>query len=227
MSFRPPRPPKRKEIVASSSGTLSSSSSPLPPPSSSASPATSQASSRSASPSKPPAIHHHLVPPSKVPKGCRPRHSKSFYLPGPEHVLTLPGQDYSQIPSTSSGRPRVTQIPRLEFGAKERPRDAIDDLHMSSDTFDIINDVFITDVPESEQVQREKQKQKKQKQWKKWTEDIIPSLLRPHLRLLRKTASLRSMPRHKAHQCNCDGMSSRRLKVVCVSFEREFNVYSS
>jgi hypothetical protein len=97
---------------------------------------------------------------------------------------------------------------------------------MPSDAIDIVNDVFIADVSESEEVRRQKQKQKKQKQWKKWTQDIIPSLLRPHLRLLRKTASWRSMPRYTEHQCNCNGTSSRHLKVVCVSFEREFDISS-
>jgi hypothetical protein len=161
-----------------------------------------------------------------IPKERQPRYSSGFYLPGPEHILTLPGQVYSQMPSASHGRTiHLTQVPRRDTGVRVPPADSDGDPYRPLSAFDIVNDVFIADESELEEVQREKQKRKKQKQWKKWTQDVIPSLLRPHLRLLRKSVSLCSVPRHTEHRCSCNGASSRRLKVVCVSFEREFYVF--
>jgi hypothetical protein len=219
MTFRPPRPPKRRAV-----GGVEDS---LPPSSSSPSSATtSRSTSRSASPSKSSTVHHHLVPPPMVPKTRRPRHSRSLYLPGPERILTLPGQEYSQMPSASRGHTaRVTHFPRRDLGApREPPEVPDDDLCRSSEPFDIINNVFISDAPDAEELQREKQRLKKQKQWQRWTQDVIPSLLRPHLQLLHNSASLCSVPQHTKHQCKCNAASLRRLKVVCVSFECEFNI---
>src|ERR1700676_1895772 len=123
MSFRPPRRPKRKEV---------SNADPLPSLSSTPS---SPTTSRSTSPSKPsPLIHHHLVLPHHVPKNRRPRYSRELYLPGPERVFTLPGQDYSQIPSTSRGCTSYdTRIPRRNAEAGTSPNVFNDDQHRSSD----------------------------------------------------------------------------------------------
>jgi CxC1 like cysteine cluster associated with KDZ transposases len=209
MSFRAPKPPKRKGV----SGSALQPSSYLTP----------------ASPSKTPAARH-LVPPSVIPRNRRPRNSRDLYLPGPEQILTLPGQSYSQMPFSSHGRSAnatSTHVPQnvgRHTGARDCSADPDDNPYRSPGAFDIINDIFVADAPKSEELQREKQRQKKEKQWKKWTQEVIPSLLRPHLRLLRKSASLRSIPQHTDYHCKCGGTSSRRLKVVCVSFEREFYI---
>jgi hypothetical protein len=219
MSFRAPKPPKRKGV----------SDSVLQPSSSLTATSTSLSTSCSASPSKAPAARH-LVPPSMIPRSRRPRNSRDLYLPGPEQILTLPGQSYSQMPSSShvrSTNASSTHVPQnvgRHTGAHDLSAGPDNNPYRSPGAFDIINDIFVADAPESEEFQREKQRRKKEKQWKKWTQEIIPSLLRPHLRLLRKSASLRSMPQHTDYHCKCGGTSSRRLKVVCVSFEREFYI---
>jgi hypothetical protein len=156
-----------------------------------------------------------------VPKLRRVRNSNSFYLPGPEKILSLPGQNYSQMPL-----PRHSLAARVNHSsgcltvpANNAPEVFDDDPFISSDGVDILNDILIDTTPESEEIQREKTKRKKEKQWKTWTQVVIPSLIHPHLRLLRKSFSLRSMPQHAEHQCKCNGTGSRRLTVVCVSFE--------
>jgi hypothetical protein len=83
-----------------------------------------------------------------------------------------------------------------------------------------MDDIFINDEPEPESIKCQKQQRKKEKQWKKWTEEVIPSMLRPHLYLLCKSESLHSIPQPTKPQCSCHG-SSHKLKVVCVYFERE------
>ncbi|KII96215.1 hypothetical protein PLICRDRAFT_63777, partial [Plicaturopsis crispa FD-325 SS-3] len=53
-----------------------------------------------------------------------------------------------------------------------------------------------------------------------WTADIIPALVDPHLRLLRVTASLRTVPPMGKARCTCDGLvRTRTLAVMCVGFE--------
>jgi hypothetical protein len=159
-----------------------------------------------------------------IPRSRRPRNSHDLYLPGPEQILTLPGQSYSQLPSSSRGRSTNASSTYVPQNVGDFSAGPDDNPYRSPGAFDIINDIFVADAPESEELQREKQRRKKEKQWKKWTQEVIPSLLRPHLRLLRKSASLRSVPQHTDYHCKCGGTFARRLKVVCVSFEREFYI---
>ncbi|KAL6305915.1 hypothetical protein BKA93DRAFT_730537, partial [Sparassis latifolia] len=59
---------------------------------------------------------------------------------------------------------------------------------------------------------------KKARQWQRWATEVIPSLLLPHMELLRLSESLRQnvdIPR----ACTCGGEHVRTLKVVCVYFE--------
>lgn len=212
MSFRPPKPRRRK---ADSSPPPQSSSAEISTP-------TSCSTSRSTSPSKLPAVHRHLVPTVTMPKLRRVRNTNSFYLPGPEKILSLPGQSYSQ--TTLPRRGRVNHSSRHPAAPiNDAPEVFDDDPFMASDDGDILNDILVEAAPNSEELQREKQKHKRKKQWKTWTQVVIPSLLRPHLQLLRRSVSLRSVPPHKEHQCECNGTGFRRLKVVCVSFEGAFD----
>lgn len=60
---------------------------------------------------------------------------------------------------------------------------------------------------------------KKERQWRKWSEDIIPALLKPYLSLLQETSGLRNM--NNARKRNlCEGcMQGRLLDVSCIFFE--------
>ncbi|PPR01991.1 hypothetical protein CVT26_008736, partial [Gymnopilus dilepis] len=70
---------------------------------------------------------------------------------------------------------------------------------------------------------REARDEKKRRQWQKWSEDIIPALLRPYLHLLKETSGLRLMESVRRKGCKgCDGV--RQLTVSCIYFERIENI---
>lgn len=68
----------------------------------------------------------------------------------------------------------------------------------------------------------EKSAGKKERQWQKWSEDIIPALLKPYMSLLRKTSGLRTMEGVRKNQGCVGCIKGRLLEVSCVFFEREF-----
>lgn len=55
--------------------------------------------------------------------------------------------------------------------------------------------------------------------WQRWSEEVIPDLLKPYLQLLRKTGGLRVMD--KVHnRAGCKGCANGRLiNISCVFFE--------
>ncbi|RDB20434.1 hypothetical protein Hypma_012497 [Hypsizygus marmoreus] len=57
---------------------------------------------------------------------------------------------------------------------------------------------------------------KKEKQWKRWADEVIPSLLAPYLTILRESASLRDVEQ-QLDGCQC---GARKIDVICVYFER-------
>jgi hypothetical protein len=134
----------------------------------------------------------------------------------------VPGQVYVQQASTSRGRHQLRHqhnqtSDNLDL---DQTPNVVDDLNAPSSDFNFTTDVFVSDPPETAEVRREQQQRKRQKQWRRWTDEVIPSLLRPHLRLVRKSKSLRSLPRLATSQCTCGSSSLRRLKIICVFFER-------
>lgn len=63
-----------------------------------------------------------------------------------------------------------------------------------------------------------KQQDKKRRQWRKWSETIIPEMLKPYLSLLRETESFRSLDNVRRRQI-CTGCSEGRvLQVSCIYF---------
>lgn len=174
-----------------------------------------------------PTIHHHLVPPTKIPRGRRPRHSQGQFIPGPRQILSVPGQSYVQRSSLSRGRPQLLQQSQASTIRNPELHDPIDDSHAPTSDFDFMTDVFISDQPDTEEMRQEKLRRKKGKQWARWTQEVIPSLLRPHLRLLHKSRSLCEVPRSFTYRCTCNASSSRSLAVVCVFFERMCDVSCS
>ena len=75
--------------------------------------------------------------------------------------------------------------------------------------------------PDEVDIDREARDEKKRRQWRKWSEDIIPALLRPYLQLLRETSGLRVMDSVRRKGCRgCDGV--RQLTVSCIFFESRF-----
>lgn len=64
--------------------------------------------------------------------------------------------------------------------------------------------------------------EKKKRQWRKWSEDIIPALLKPYLKLLEETSGLRHMENVRNKGCKgCNNV--RQLEVSCIFFERKYD----
>lgn len=178
-------------------------------------PSSSSPSSRSVSPSKPSASSH-LVPPSEFPRDRRPRHSQSMYLPGPDHLFSLLGQDYSQEPSTSRGCvPYVDEMQPTFTPSLLSP----DPVEAGSNPVD---DIFITENSDVDDLQHESRRLKRKKQWLTWTDEVIPSLICPYLQMLRTSQSLRSISRTQLTNpgCSCS-RGIYHLKIVSVYFESE------
>lgn len=200
MSFRPPKAYKPRRPGSPSSAVASCS------------------ASHSASPSKVSSAHQHLVLPSMVPKQCRPRNTHGMFISRPDISVAIPGQDYTQMPFPDRGHKghAATSANTISGStAYSYPEDATTD---EPPAFDI-DDVFI----EPQMEIQEDQRHKRQTQWRRWMDEVIPSLLCPHLSLLRKLASLRSISQSDSFNCMCGKASARHLKVVCVHFEGMFS----
>lgn len=164
--------------------------------------------SRSVSPSK--STVSHLVSPSELPMPRRPRNSQNMFLPGPERLLALPGEEFTQRPGTSRGRmPRVSEAYQGTTVSPTRGP--------SPDVFD---DIFVTS--EADHDPRPLLRRKKHKQWERWTNEIIPLLISPYLSFLRTTESMRSTPQSMVIQCDCNS-HVRHLNIVGVYFESAFD----
>jgi hypothetical protein len=74
-------------------------------------------------------------------------------------------------------------------------------------------------ISPSEDERREQAQAKKARQWRSWKEEVIPSLVRPFLAILRCTDSFRLPIPSPAH-CTCVS-TSRRLQVTCVYFNSQ------
>ncbi|KDR80500.1 hypothetical protein GALMADRAFT_62166 [Galerina marginata CBS 339.88] len=77
------------------------------------------------------------------------------------------------------------------------------------------------DLPDHDNSEVDEQRiAKKQRQWRKWSEDIIPALLKPYLTLLSETAGLRDMSQVDDIQ-GCTGCARGRLLYVsCIYFQK-------
>jgi hypothetical protein len=154
-----------------------------------------------------------------IPTRRRSRYAKNLLITKAQTVLSVPGQEYAQMPSSSRGRCPSPGLPKPAASSPNPAEAHVSDLFGMTDDFDVTGDIFVTHGQDDEELRRQRRR-KKERQWKKWTDNVIPSLLRPHLNLLRQSESLRSIPQHPQQQCTCYG-SSCRLKVICVFFEGE------
>ena len=77
------------------------------------------------------------------------------------------------------------------------------------------------EMREAEGIELDDQASKKQRQWRKWSEDIIPSLIKPYLEVLRTTSGLRDIDQIR-RQDGCKGCGKGELlDISCIFFERE------
>lgn len=88
---------------------------------------------------------------------------------------------------------------------------------------DEMSHIFLADADD---IDAERRASKKQRQWRKWSEDIIPALLKPYMDLLLETDGLRDMNRINRKQ-GCKGCNlGRLLDVSCVFFgSRLFGIF--
>jgi hypothetical protein len=148
-----------------------------------------------------------LIDVSRYPRQRRPRNSKHLFIPGPEALLTLPG------------RTKLTQVYSLDDFNNQSPRRRrpISTNHDDSNVVEpIFDDVFTVPPLDSDTNGR----RRKENQWNRWTTDVIPSLLRPYLQLLRETENLRDKPDDHLDICTC-GSPGRPASIITVYFDRE------
>ncbi|KAH9828839.1 uncharacterized protein C8Q71DRAFT_859379 [Rhodofomes roseus] len=73
---------------------------------------------------------------------------------------------------------------------------------------------------ESAELRRQQERAKKARQVQRWAHEVLPSLLRPYLHLLRESESLKNRLRPTEPVCTCGGLAARSLSISCVFFDR-------
>ena len=194
-----------------------------PSPSKSSAPSTPTARP-STSPPASPTRSAHLFPASDTPPHKRLPTSSGLFLSQPQYLITLPGRVNLTHARLARGYSHPTHV-----GHTDSPHDAPvvqPDVPLVSwedesgyDNINFMEGVLITHGPLTDLEKRTRQRLKKKRQWKKWYEDIIPTLVQPYLRLLRETQNLRNHPHTPTYSCAC-GTPARSLVVICVYFER-------
>lgn len=136
-----------------------------------------------------------LLPISLVPQSCRPYGYRHVVNKVQGRVWTPQGL-FAQV--TKNSMPSA-DLPSIETTVHVP-------LYVSSDEEDEVD-------PDAN---------KKQLQWRRWSEEVIPSMIEPYMDLLLETGGLQDLDRVR-HLQGCGGCSSGRLlEVSCVYFERMF-----
>ena len=153
-----------------------------------------------------------MVKPSVVHRQ-RPRHTKGMYLPAPPPVLVLPGRQHL-----------VQHLPPASRSTAQN--------HAIQDIFNLNKDSFadtlymphgpLTNVSHLSGLQ------KKQNQWWRWSQDIIPDLIKPYLTYLHESEFLRR-PTDIQTGCletKCTAFYTRcSLIITCVLFDCMLSFY--
>ena len=190
----------------------------------------------------PPSPSSHIIQlrPEDARRTRRTFNGRSLFMPSSRNVvLALPGgRTYSQSsPSRSSrsrsmassersdtlseqDRPSSPAITTTASDLEEDSRDSVASSFMS----EIL--VSVGDSTQTPEERRAQERERKQRQAGRWLSEVLPSLRRPYLRLLRVSEGLRSSDRSVVVHCSCGGSTGHTLSVICVYFDREF-CYSS
>lgn len=151
---------------------------------------------------------HHIIPVQDAPRSRLAQGTSHLQLPRVQSLFVMPGnRNYTQLP-TGGGR-------RQSPGSQNDQ----DEYHPPPDA----PPYFVTLAQEQDtSIKSERARQKREKQYNTWAYTVIPSLLKPYMRLLRETDSLRDMNGSKGGSgCTCNGSHARKLSVICVYFERK------
>lgn len=139
-----------------------------------------------------------------------------MYLPGPELLLSVPGEDYTQ--QASSSHDCLPSIGAARVMSSTNPFSPANSAGYEPDMAD---EIFVVNDTITDDLQCQHLRPKKQKQWSRWTNEVIPSLVQPYLHLLRISESMQSIPHSGDTSCHCNS-SVHHLKIVCVYLESEF-----
>ena len=166
---------------------------------------------------------HPLIEPWTIPTTRRGYGTLGQGIPTPETLLVLPNRRvFTQVPSHTH---HSTHYQESLGSLVQVPTD--DNNIPEADNMDYT--FFTSTAAESPELRQQRQRQKKERQWNKWASDVIPSLIKPHLVLLRRSESLRNLKHEysvlpsSTDSCDC---AMKKLKVVCVFFERSFYLFS-
>lgn len=157
-----------------------------------------------------------LCEPWMIPTRQAPR---ALQFPAPAPLLVLPGRQ--RLTQNIRSSPRRSLVQPGESNPHSPGMDPfVDDGPRFSDSLYMPNGPI--DIP----CPRLSGLQKKQNQWRRWSQDVIPSLITPYLAYVRRSGSLQSTPDlgsangndlHHSGSCH-----SRSLPVTCVLFDRTF-----
>ena len=147
-------------------------------------------------------------------------------------VLSLPGQRaFTQssrpLPSQESRGGRSSSQSTQARSRAPSPTPSVHDSNVpeppaGAPPFDLLSDIIVSiaDAVDNSEAHRAQEHAKKERQVRRWTNEVLPSLLQPFLHLLRTTQSLRSVERAFTPMCQCSREGVRTLTVVCVFFDR-------
>ena len=155
-------------------------------------------------------------------------------------VLVLPGgRTFSQSSISRSSRSRSLascghSCTQSEQGRPPSPAittaasDLQDEYH-DSIASNLMSDILVSiaDSTQTPEERRAQERAKKQRQVGRWLNEVLPSLQRPYLHLVRVSEGLRSIDRSRVVHCSCGGsITGHTLSVICVYFDREFRYLS-
>lgn len=158
---------------------------------------------------------HHIIPVQDAPRKRLAQGTSHLPIPRVQPLFTMPGnREYTELP----GRPDRDGLPTTPSLLVDDHGEPLPPPHI-----DITTQIFQWPGQDEVNSRCDRTRKKREKQYSKWVNVVIPSLLAPYMRLLRETDSLSSPIRDPvAVDCTCGRAVTRRLKVVCVCFDREW-----
>jgi hypothetical protein len=152
---------------------------------------------------------------------CRPGMFKSTRRP--DRAKTGPSYIHAPPPLLALPGKRTYTQPNLNPRSQSRSnRRAAGDQLTSEGDF-LTDSVYITGGGDSLETRQMKRAHKRQRQWARWSEEVIPSLIGPHLRYLRKSDSLRHHLPADDITCTQD-CQGRDLEITCVLFDGMYHL---
>jgi hypothetical protein len=155
--------------------------------------------------------------------------SQAIHSSAPVPLLVLPGQQrFTQNIRPSLGLRRVEDNEsnsRSPIAVINDPRDS--DPFVDEPLFS--DSLYMPDGPVDLSRPRLSGLQKKQNQWRRWSEEVIPSLITSYLAYIRRSVSLQCAPDlhpSSGDNSHCNSFCRpRSLAVTCVLFDRAFCVF--